>query len=48
MLNIYDAPTLSSCNYSKSLIKPTGGLLNFGPSRGGLNREDGLLERGVL
>ena len=32
--------------YRKSSIKPPGGLFNFGPSRGGLNREGGLLERG--
>ena len=34
--------------YRKSSIKPPGGLFNFGPSRGGLNREGGLLERGGL
>ena len=36
------------CVYRKSSIKPPGGLFNFGPSRGGLNREGGLLERGGL
>ena len=34
--------------YRKSSIKPPGGLFNFGPSRGGLNREGGLLESGGL
>ena len=41
--------SLSICHrYRKSSIKPPGGLFNFGPSRGGLNREGGLLERGGL
>ena len=35
-------------NYHKSAIKPPGGLFNFGPSRGGLNIEGGLLERGLM
>ena len=35
--------------YRKSSIKPPGeGLFNFEPSRGGLNGEGGLLERGGL
>ena len=39
--------------YRKSSIKPPGALFNFGPSRGGLNkegliREGGLLERGLM
>ena len=31
--------------YRKSSIKPPGGLFNFGPSRGGLNREGGLFTK---
>ena len=31
----------------KAVLSPRG-LCNFGPSRGGLNREGGLLERGGL
>ena len=33
--------------YRKSSIKLPGGLFNFGPSRGGVNREGGFLERGA-
>ena len=33
--------------HSVSTVKAPGGLFNFGPSRGGLNREGGLLERGA-
>ena len=38
---------LLSSAFRKSSIKPPGGLFNFGPSRGRLNREGGLLERGA-
>ena len=35
-------------DYCKSSIKPLWGLFNFGDSRGGLIREVGLLERGLI
>ena len=38
---------LKMLEYRKSSIKPPGGLFNFGPSRGGFNREGGFLERGA-
>ena len=41
-------PNVFRITYRKSSIKPPGGLFNVGRSRGGLNREGGLLERGGL
>ena len=32
-------------SYRKSSIKPMGGLINFGHSRGGLIREGGLFKK---
>ena len=39
---------LSKKHNRKSSIKPPGGLFNFGPCGGGLNREGGLLEGGFF